>query len=586
MRQTIHETNNLMKRTASLHRIRCPRTALIALALVSFIAAVFVAPSSAQVTNTEPLATKNTTWDVIEFLAQHGVALPAVVAQQYTSLTEQEQHQRLIALGIDRFVLSADIEERPMPLVAELLRVLDPDAPRPEIASDDDYARSMLDASASAVINDLQGQYASRLGFARWDQTANGGRVLVIPIVDPTQREITLIEGKSLLDETAIRVEKTDISYQDLRELKNSLDVSIRSATENRLANWSIGIERATQSVFVHVDLSLERNRELLSGIDGVMAFVNEEQTSNNQGNPQIKDLLIGDGETHHTVDEELSGDKESGDLLAGLANVVRNAANSFVMAELPLSSRTGTEMVSIVDVKMAPPDTDYRESSHIRGGEWVVSDAGGSCTTNFLWKRGGSYRMGTGGHCSTNTGTSSGNRAYRTFEHRTLSGTRNGAIGKVTHNGWTNDSNSDYALMTLPSAATRTNRVMTTSGNWRTVTAVSALSNLTSGLFPVCHVGLGLKKTHGLDKSCGKIFKHDVHKTIELSTGSTLTLYGLYCTDAKRAGGDSGGPHYFEVGDDAYAVGIHQGTHQGDNACFTTVQAAKERSGYSIVLN
>lgn len=59
-----------------------------------------------------------------------------------------------------------------------------------------------------------------------------------------------------------------------------------------------------------------------------------------------------------------------------------------------------------------------------------------------------------------------------------------------------------------------------------------------------------------------------------------------MYCTTAKRAGGDSGGPHYLEVGDDAYAVGIHHGPDKGSGACFTTVQAAKARHGYSIVLN
>ena len=47
-----------------------------------------------------------------------------------------------------------------MPLVAELLRVLDPDAPRPEVASDADYARSLVDAAASAVIAGLQGDYS------------------------------------------------------------------------------------------------------------------------------------------------------------------------------------------------------------------------------------------------------------------------------------------------------------------------------------------------------------------------------------------------------------------------------------------
>ena len=254
-------------------------------------------------------------------------------------------------------------------------------------------------------------------------------------------------------------------------------------------------------------------------------------------------------------------------------------------MAEIPTSSRTGAELVTFSDARMEPPDTDYRESAHIRGGEWIDSDNGGGCTTNFLWKKENEYRMGTAGHCSTTTGNYRGHRAYRSFDHRTLAGANNGDIGIVRNNGWTNGSYSDYALMTLPSAATTTSRVMTTSGNWRTVTDVSPLSNLDNLQLQFCHVGLGLKKTHGLDKSCGTIIESDIHHEYELSTGEFLTLYGLYCTNAQRAGGDSGGPHYIEVGDDAHAVGIHHGPHNG-NACFTTVQAAEARSTYSVVLS
>ena len=241
---------------------------------------------------------------------------------------------------------------------------------------------------------------------------------------------------------------------------------------------------------------------------------------------------------------------------------------------------------VNVTDAKMEPPD-DLRESSHIRGGEWIVVDNGGGCTTNFLWRNDNNdYQMGTAGHCSTTAGNFRGHRAYRSFDHRTLAGASNGDIGTVTLNGWTNGSYSDCALMTLPSAATTTSRVSTTSGNWRTVTAVSALSNLSSTVYLFCHVGLGLKKTHSLDKSCGTIYESDVSQDHELSTGDILTLYGLYCTNAKRAGGDSGGPHYLEVGDDAYAVGIHHGTYEGSGACFTTVQAAAARSGYSVVFS
>ncbi len=113
-----------------------------ALALTSVIAAVLVGSSSAHVANPEPGATKTPTLEIIEFLDQHGVKLPANVTKQYKSLTVQEQHKQLIERGVDRSLLMSDVAKRPMPLIAELLRVLDPDAPRPEIASVEDYAKA------------------------------------------------------------------------------------------------------------------------------------------------------------------------------------------------------------------------------------------------------------------------------------------------------------------------------------------------------------------------------------------------------------------------------------------------------------
>ncbi len=270
--------------------------------------------------------------DVVSFLAQHGVTLPPAVAGQFAALSEADQQQRLLSLGVDRSILHGDIADRPMPLVAELLRVLDPDAPRPEVASDADYARSMIDVAAGAVIADLQGDYSSRLGFARWDDTPGGDRVFVIPVVGASQQEVRQIEAMVLPDNTPIRVESTDISYQDLRELKDAVYTSIRATTGDRLGDWSIGIDSEPQTVFVRVDLSLERNKEILasinSGLDSATA----------------------------TVDDGRTGNKQTGDLLAGLTAIVHDVANSFVVAEIPSSSRTGAELVTFADAKMDHP--------------------------------------------------------------------------------------------------------------------------------------------------------------------------------------------------------------------------------------
>ena len=577
-----------MRRSPHQRRVHFRRTTLSVLALVAVLAAALVSPSSAQVTDPSSGEPESGSIDVVGFLALHGVELPSAVAGQFAALSEADQQQRLLSLGVDRSILHSDIADRPMPLVAELLRVLDPDAPRPEVVSDAEFARSMIDAAAGAVIADLQEDYSSRLGFARWDDASGGGRVLVIPVVGASQQEVEQIEDLVLPNSTPIRVESTDISYQDLRELKDAVYESIRATTGDRLGDWSIGIDHEPQTVFVRVDLSLERNQEILAGINSgtgsATTTVVDEQATNEQANQQIADLLLGNDDTAATVDDGRTGDRQTGDLLAGLAAIVHDVANSFVVAEIPSSRRTGAELVTFADVKMEPPD-DFRESAHIRGGEWIVSDNGGGCTTNFLWKKGNEYRMGTAGHCSTTTGISLAPRDYRSFDHLTLNGTNNGDIGTVTHNGWTNNSDSDYALMTVPAAATTTSRVSTTATHYRTIRSVSPLADLSAGI-TVCHVGLGLKQTHGLDKSCGTINQSNIHEVYELSTGELLTLYGLYCTTAEGTFGDSGGPHYVEHGDHAHAVGIHHGHTNTGDSCFTTVQAATALHGYSIALN
>ncbi len=115
----------------------------------------------------------------------------------------------------------------------------------------------MLDVSAMKLIDELQEDYSSRLGFARWDTTAEGKPVFAIPIVEPTDHEVTEIEAKVLHDNTPIRVESTDISYHNLTELQDAVKASIESTTGGRLSHWLIGIDHNARTVAVRVDLSL-----------------------------------------------------------------------------------------------------------------------------------------------------------------------------------------------------------------------------------------------------------------------------------------------------------------------------------------
>ena len=430
-----------MNRSPQQHRVRFRRTSLCVIACIAVFAASLAGPSSAQDADPSSGETAGSYIDVVSFLGQHDVELPAAVARQFSDFSEKDQQQRLLGLGVDRSILESDIDTRPMPLVAELLRVLDPDAARPEVASDEDFAQSMLDAATGGLIADLQEDYSARLGFARWDDTTDGGRVLVIPVVGATQQDIQQIQSAVLPDNTSIQVESTDISYQDLRKLKDAVYASIRAATGGKLTGWSIGVAHEPREVFVRVDLSLQQNREALAsisrGTDLPTASVVDDPNAHLPGSNQSKGLLVGnDRDAAEAVGDRPTRNKQTGDLLAGLAEVVRDVADSFVAAEIPTSRRTGTELVSFADAKVEAPDTDHREWANIRGGEWIKSDNGGGCTTNFLWKKGSDYQMGTAGHCSTTTGTSKGHRAFRSFKHRTLAGATNGDIGTVTLNG------------------------------------------------------------------------------------------------------------------------------------------------------
>ncbi len=310
-----------------------------------------------------------------------------------------------------------------------------------------------------------------------------------------------------------------------------------------------------------------------------------DELQSTNEGNPQVRDLLSGGSSTPATVDDEQVSDKVTGNLLAGLESLADSAATSFVVAEIPSSRRTGAELVTFSDGKMVLQSKELRNATNIRGGEWIRSDNGSVCTTNFLWKKGKEYRIGTAGHCSTTTGTSSGSRDYRTFDHLTLAWNRNGRVGTVTHNGWVNNTRSDSALMTLPAAATTLSRISTTATHYRRVAKTHFVPDANKAFVDICHVGWGLKVTHNLDKSCGKIIKSNIHAAVNHSTGEVQTIYGLYCTNAVAAPGDSGGPHYIEVNDYAWAVGITHGKlHNTGEVCYTTVQAAEALHGFSVV--
>ena len=375
-------------------------------------------------------------------------------------------------------------------------------------------------------------------------------RKLIIPVTDLSRSEIddlsSLVVADGMVEVVPRQARASRAELIRLQEAVNSDLVGISS----ELGSWSIGVNTVSERVEVHISPAAERGQE---------------RRGPSQGRP--------DGRV------DLSFVKEMVESRARSHMANSNAARGLARRDVALESLVTVEEGAGVVI----PETDFRESAHIRGGEWVRSDNRGVCSTNFLWKKGSQYRIGTAGHCSTTGGSFGDPRSNaRTFDHARFNRTRNGRVGDVNHNGWTNNTRSDYALMTLPAAATGTSRVMTTSGNWRTVTSVVAESSV-GGPWTWCHVGFGIFKNLGLNKSCGTITQANVSATVNMNDGSQLTIQGLYCKTGSSRGGDSGGAVYYETGDDAWAVGIHFGKRNGE-ACFTTVGASTARHGYNVV--
>lgn len=476
-----------------------------------------------------------TSIDVEAFFEAHGVPLGPEASSPLRGMNESQQAEYLVDQGVDPELLKGDIEARPMPIVAAILEALEPSAPRPEIASDEDYRRRDRDLKAMAIIEDLDRRFGQRVGFLRWDEKPDGSSELVVPLVGITNEDRADLDGKPIADRSSVKAVNAVASRAGLSRMKQALARELHHQIDQaglQLGSWSIGVDVRESRLVVRIS------------------------------EPKSE------GATVEIIDRVLER------LLAG--EIGRGSVRGDAVAR---------DLFFVDVASMEPPDVDFRESAHIRGGEWAAADnSGGACTTNFLWKRSSSdYRMGTAGHCSTANGQWHNPRAFRAFDHMKLNGVRNGGIGTVTLNGWTNGSRSDYALMTLPWAATGTSRVMTTGTTWRTIKAVVA-ENSVGGPWTWCHVGRGLVTVHGVNKSCGTITHTDIEFTYNVDGGQTLTIAGLYCIDALRAGGDSGGSVYYEIGDDAWAVGIHHGSGNTGDACFTTIQASTNRHGYTVV--
>jgi hypothetical protein len=474
--------------------------------------------------------------DVATFMEENGSPLTEEAALVVSGLSKSEQLELLLSEGVNPDAVT-DRSDRPLRLVAEILAVLDPDAARPELASDAEYARKDAQKAVFAAVGQLDKTFGDRLGFPHVSDGPAGAMQLKITVKGLDAEGRAQLAGLEAPGLVAIQATEAPLGRGDLFAIQRAVQVELTKLLDDRVKSWYVALDAETSTIRVGIE----------------------------------------DDPAHWA------------------ATTLRNQASERAQRAAARAVRTlglGTtldpsQLVSVVAVvDPIVPAVDFRESSHIRGGEWAAADNWiPACTTNFLWRRNTSdYRMGTAGHCSTTQGTWRFPRAWRSFDHAKLDGTRNGEIGRVTHNGWVDGTPSDYALMTLPWAATGQSRVMTTGTTWRPVTAVVAEASA-GGNFTWCHVGWGLKTILGLEKACGVMNQNWVNTFINytMDDGSQFRLNGVYCFDASQRGGDSGGPIYYETGDEAWAVGIHHGGTD-DLSCFTTVGASTGRHGFSVV--
>ncbi len=477
------------------------------------------------------------TFDVTKLLAAAGVELPANEAERLSALSAEGQISLLLGRGAKLDALELLEDDRPMAAVAEILRVLDPSVARPEVATQAELAIAERDDRFRAHLQQLEERFPDRIGFPSLSSSGNG---LVVPIVGLTPRERADLEkGRAAGSDVDVRYMPGKASAKALLSLRDELESSLTEVYGSDLGSWSIGVDPGDSRVVVEVASS--------GGTWSGPAS-------------QSKKPRLDEVRRHvESVTARRAGQRPSADLV----------------------SVTGVDRR-----KFAPVDyrgTDYRESAHIRGGEWIQTERGG-CTSNFLFNRrlsggGYEYRMGTAGHCST---TSTGVRRWQNVWHSNHHGARNGEIGRVTHNGWVTGTRSDYALFRVPSAATTRPRVMTSSGTWRPVRAVitNEGQNLAANVYTYCFVGQTLFNNNSRNKSCGQIDVVNVSFTLGPEWNNTR-INGLWCLNVAVDAdpGDSGGSVYYEYRDQAWAAGIIYG---GDS-CFTLAVEAQNRSGFDI---
>jgi len=395
-------------------------------------------------------------------------------------------------------------------------------------------ARTEVGGVATALV---RSHFARRAGVTSW---SSDGATLIVRVVGVTAADRTWVTNN--VDTQAlftVRVDATKIAVDELFELQARVEYKLGSSIDD--IGWSVGLDLDWQAVYLTVNGDpATRTTTDQARVDSAIEQVTDEA---DQYAAEIN-------YAQRTVDGARSG--------GGTLN------------EIFRTSSGGNEV----------EQTDYRDEQPMRGGKWLRTPDGGSCTAGFLLRHPshGAWRVSMAGHCADGgDGNGETGGIVRAWDGST--------VGSVRTNTFENGG-TDIALFAVPSSATTAARVVISAGQYRNVTGKRSGDNLTHN-DRQSFAGRGIWYYENTPNKCGSLKKLNVSFS---DNGSKVS--GLYCLERRTRGGDSGGPVYYPLGDSrADAAGSIVGSKKERRftttkwyACYHTINRIEGVTGYRVV--
>lgn len=412
-------------------------------------------------------------------------------------------------------------------------------AERSSAAADELGERQLLGGELKEKLSE---QFGDRLGVTGWTE---GSATFEVALVMPNPADVSVVDDLATALGLDVIVESAAMSRSELYALRDGLERVVAPVLGE--AGWSLGIDLDTQRVYLSVESIDPSETDAL--IDRIRPVAEREVTAATAAlRPSLSERAAASG---HRFDDAIDS------VFAIVAGSVESV--------------------------------DFRETAHLRGGEYLRVPRGGRCTSGYRFQWNNTFhRMSSAGHCA---GTDFNGVTGGTMRHVTFSGANGAVIGTVTHN-YLRDEGKDVLLFTLPSTALTQSRITTTASHHRDVTGRRTTGQM-NGNDTQCFVGLGIRINDNVNKKCGPLKKEGVTWK---PTGHPAgwVIRNLWCLERRTYGGDSGGPVYYEVSVNAHAAGTMVGSKKETPlfqpvnwfACYHVISDIEAVSGYSLVLS